>query len=173
MLKIKKRYFFTAMGLMNNKPKIIRAAVIIWIIIGILLTTIAIYSIYLELEFQKDVYKSGVIISEINLFRDTLLIKNTAFRLIPAILSFIFAIGTYLVKKWAWLWSLILTFYILLVYLNGLASDIQNAVIVGYTDYPFYNTFISIISIIIFVSVIVIFYIYTRQSVRDYFNITY
>ena len=161
------------MGMMKEKPNIIRKTIIIWIILVIILSIFVIYAIHIELEYQKELRDNGEMDSELKLYRETMLIKNTLFRLIPVVLSFLFVIGTYMVKKWAWLGGLMLSFYLLLVYFLGVADDIQNAVIVGFTEYPFFDLYGSLFSPIVIVLAVVIVYLHLKTNVKTYFNISY
>jgi len=161
--------------MVNQKPKIIWIAVIVWIIIGILLSITAIYLITLELDYSKQLFEAQDLPTDVQQFKEYRILNilglDTTFRLIGIIFAFLLVFGTYYAKRLARLGSFILSFYLLVGYTHGVCWDVINGSI-GFTEYPYFNLYLTINEIMITILVVVILYIYLKPTVKNYFNMT-
>ena len=87
--------------------------VVLWIAIGILLTCLFVYQIYVYTEAMELPMQMSSSYDAMMAFMYT---NNIIFALILVILAVIIAIGTFTQKKWAWIGGLMLSTYVLITY---------------------------------------------------------
>jgi len=98
---------------MDQKPTIVYLFIVLWIAIGILLTCLFVYQVYVYTEVMNLPMQMSSSYDAMMAFMYT---NNIIFALILVILAVIIAIGIFTQKRWAWIGGLMLSTYILITY---------------------------------------------------------
>jgi hypothetical protein len=156
---------------MEKEPRNIRLLLVIMLIIGILLLVFVINSSSKQLE----------IIHYYNLLHETedsivhataVLYGNIIFLMISIILIFLFGIGIFFARKWAWIGALMVGFYEVYANIAGFVTKVVNYTIVGYTEFPFFDLLNLIINIIIIILAFIMIYLLLKSDVKQFLKIS-
>lgn len=89
------------------------------------------------------------------------------------ILSFLLIIGTYYIKKWAWIGMLMICFYSIFGHIIGIVSKTVMYTVLSLDYYPYFNLLNLVFNILFVVLFSIMLYLLFKPEVKSYFKITY
>ena len=148
---------------MTQKAKIVWIIFILWALTGIFLLASAILDVTYSLDqlnFFTDDTAKNLIMSQ--------MVSSTILSAVIIVLAFVFSFGAYTAKKWTWLGSLMVSFYVFFSNLGSTLNYIRSLVYSSLDTSTETSKFI--LSIVLLLISIGIMYLYLKPEVRQYFK---
>ena len=148
---------------MEQRPKLINILIVLWILIGILFISEAMYVVENYLcSTVPDVF--DMVVQYIDLFA-----INIAFTILLSIFSVVLAYGAFKKKSWTWLVGLMFAAYILILSIHESALSVSGLIfgILGDIAYSYTNL---ILPLCLTVLAALVIYLSMKPSVKAYFG---